>query len=105
MPAINTVGICSKPNSERAGAVAPQLAEWLRARGIAIRADEATASYAPQSLDGMPREQVPEGCDLIIVLGGDGTLLSSRARHRKTRDPAVSGKHGRPRLSDGDQRG
>ena len=25
----------------------------------------------------MPREEVPEGCDLVIVLGGDGTLLSA----------------------------
>ncbi len=25
----------------------------------------------------MPREEVPEGCELIIVLGGDGTLLSA----------------------------
>jgi NAD+ kinase len=23
------------------------------------------------------REEVPEGCDLVIVLGGDGTLLSA----------------------------
>ncbi|MGA2197531.1 MAG: NAD(+)/NADH kinase, partial [Bryobacteraceae bacterium] len=26
---------------------------------------------------GMPRHEVPEGCDLVIVLGGDGTLLSA----------------------------
>ena len=26
---------------------------------------------------GTPRKEVPEGCDLIIVLGGDGTLLSA----------------------------
>ena len=26
---------------------------------------------------GIPRDEVPEGCDLIIVLGGDGTLLSA----------------------------
>ena len=25
----------------------------------------------------MPRDEVPEGCDLVIVLGGDGTLLSA----------------------------
>ena len=77
MPAISTVGICSKPNSPRAGAVAPELLAWLQARGIAIRADEPTASYAAPSLEGIPREQVPEGCDLIVVLGGDGTLLSA----------------------------
>ena len=26
---------------------------------------------------GIPRADVPEGCDLVIVLGGDGTLLSA----------------------------
>jgi NAD+ kinase len=77
MPAINTVGICSKPHSTKAGAVVPQLVEWLRAHGITIRADEDTAGYVASSLDGMSRDQVPEGCDLIVVLGGDGTLLSA----------------------------
>ena len=77
MPAINTVGICSKPNSGKAGALVPPLVEWLRARGIAIRADEQTAAYSKKALDGMPREEVPEGCDLMVVLGGDGTLLSA----------------------------
>ena len=27
--------------------------------------------------DGLPREEVAGGCDLVIVLGGDGTLLSA----------------------------
>lgn len=77
MRAINTVGICSKPNSPKAGAVVPKLVEWLRAHGIAIRADGETAEYASDSLEALPRDAVPEGCDLIVVLGGDGTLLSA----------------------------
>jgi NAD+ kinase len=77
MPAISTVGICSKPNSTQAGEVVPQLVEWLRAHGIAIRADEETAAYFNHALKGFAREDVPEGSDLIVVLGGDGTLLSA----------------------------
>jgi NAD+ kinase len=77
MPAIHTVGICSKPHSTSAGAVAPQVISWLRERGISIRADQETAQYAGDSVEGIPRAEVPEGCDLIIVLGGDGTLLSA----------------------------
>jgi NAD+ kinase len=77
MPAISTVGICSKPNSAQAGAVVPTLVEWLRERGIAIRADRETAAYATAPIEAIPRDEVPEGCDLIIVLGGDGTLLSA----------------------------
>jgi NAD+ kinase len=37
--------------------------------------DEATAFYGGGA--GIPRADVPEGCDLVIVLGGDGTLLSA----------------------------
>ena len=75
MPVIETVGIVSKPNSEPAAQVVPKLLEWLQSRGIAVRMDEPTGGYAGRP--GMPREEVPEGCDLVVVLGGDGTLLSA----------------------------
>ena len=75
MPIIKTVGIISKPNSSAAATLVPNLLEWLRSRGIESRIDESTATYAGES--GMPRQDVPEGCDLVIVLGGDGTLLSA----------------------------
>src|SRR5258708_7546761 len=84
MPIISTVGIVSKPNSPAAAEIVPKLIEWLHGRGIGVRLDEQTATYANGSgvTTGQPavaiaREEVPEGCDLIIVLGGDGTLLSA----------------------------
>jgi len=75
MPIINSVGIVSKPNVQAAVALVPRLLQWLHERGIAARLDEATAFYGGGS--GIPRADVPEGCDLVIVLGGDGTLLSA----------------------------
>jgi NAD+ kinase len=75
MPIINTVGICSKPGVAAAKELVPQLVAWLNQRGIATRLDESTGEYAGEP--GMPREEVPEGSDLVIVLGGDGTLLSA----------------------------
>ena len=75
MPIIKTVGVISKPNTKAGIALVPTLLHWLRDRGIAARIDEATAVYGGGS--GIPRELVPEGCDLVIVLGGDGTLLSA----------------------------
>jgi NAD+ kinase len=78
---INTVGILSKPNSPEAARIVPALTAWLREREIASRMDQETAGYAKSSA-GLPRDQVPEGADLLIVLGGDGTLLSAaRAVH------------------------
>lgn len=76
MPVIETVGIFSKPSVTAARDLVPKLIEWLAAHGIKVRYDEETAGYAG-AWDGLPREEVPEGCELLIVLGGDGTLLSA----------------------------
>jgi NAD+ kinase len=84
MPTINTVGIISKPDVPAAEELVPQLITWLAARGIKVRYDEETATYA-RTRDGIPRDEVPEGADLVIVLGGDGTLLSA-ARAIKGRE-------------------
>jgi NAD+ kinase len=76
MPDIKTVGIISKPGTGAATVLVPELMEWLERRGMKLRFDEPTAEYANRT-GFTPREQVPEGCDLVIVLGGDGTLLSA----------------------------
>ncbi len=73
---IKTVGIISKPHASQAGALMPELIGWLEARGLAVCYDEVTAEYLGRD-DGLPREQVPDRCQLIVVLGGDGTLLSA----------------------------
>ena len=75
MPVIRTVGIISKPGVTTAEDIVPKLMTWLHDRGIAVRMDEQTASYS--GVAGLPRDEVPEGCDLVVVLGGDGTLLSA----------------------------
>ena len=76
MPVIRTIGIFTKPNAEAAAALVPKLIQWAAERSIGARFDAETARYAGLA-GAMPREEVPEGCDLIIVLGGDGTLLSA----------------------------
>ncbi len=76
MPDIRTVGIFSKPDVPAAAELVPKLIDWLKARGLRIRCDKETAAYAGGG-QSYPRPEVPEGCDLVIVLGGDGTLLSA----------------------------
>lgn len=76
MPDIRTVGIIAKPGIERAPALLPEMEKWLCQRGVRIRYDEQTAAYLQRS-DGVPRPQVPDGTQLMVVLGGDGTLLSA----------------------------
>ncbi|MDQ6675667.1 MAG: NAD(+)/NADH kinase [Acidobacteriota bacterium] len=76
MPTIETVGIFSKPNVPAAVHLVPRVVEWLGARGIRTRCDHDTCVYLGQS-GGFDRRDVPEGCDLVMVMGGDGTLLSA----------------------------
>ncbi|HWR50378.1 MAG TPA: NAD(+)/NADH kinase [Bryobacteraceae bacterium] len=73
---VKTVGIFSKPKVPQAAEVVPELLRWLSSRGVAVRCDEATAGYAG-NVESLPRERVANGADLVIVLGGDGTLLSA----------------------------
>jgi NAD+ kinase len=81
---VETVGIISKPGIAHASSIVSGLLHWLDARGIKARCDEETSRYAGLD-DGLPRDQVPEGTQLVIVLGGDGTLLSA-ARSLNGRD-------------------
>ncbi len=76
MQAIDTVGIISKPGADRARTLVPELLAWLGERGIAARCDRETAEYTT-GIHAWPRETVPDGTQLVIVLGGDGTLLSA----------------------------
>lgn len=70
------VGIFSKPGIPIAPELLPPLLQWFAERGVAVRYDEQTAKYLGRH-DGAPREDLPEGTLFVIVLGGDGTLLSA----------------------------
>ena len=76
MAPVKTIGIFAKPNAPAATRLVPELLTWLRERRLETRLDDVAAAYASLPT-GLPRDQVPEGCDFAIVLGGDGTLLSA----------------------------
>ena len=76
MGPIQTVGIISKPNIQRAHETVRGLLIWLDEKGVTYRCDEQTAHYAGVARF-FERDEVPDGTQLVIVLGGDGTLLSA----------------------------
>ncbi len=71
---MKSVGICLKEHQVQAEATVAQLAAWLRDRGIEVQADEECAQWA--GVEGQSREDVAAHSDLVVALGGDGTLLS-----------------------------
>ena len=75
-PKVSAVGLIAKPRSDRAATLVPELITWLDKRGIAVRLDEECAIYAGRA-DGLSRADVAAQTQLLVVLGGDGTLLSA----------------------------
>ena len=76
MEDIKVVGIIAKPSIPHASTIVPELVRWLEAKGLQARYDKETAKYLHHH-DGLDRNEVPDGTQLVIVLGGDGTLLSA----------------------------
>lgn len=79
---IRAVGIACKPIRKVICEVVPPLIAWLRERNIEPLVDSETQACLDPRLPGIPRETLAEKVDLLVVLGGDGTLLSAaRALH------------------------
>jgi len=84
---LRVVGIISKPKKEDICAVAPRLLDWLQQHKLEAVYDEETARCLGLS-GGTPRDQIPSKADLLVVLGGDGTLLAT-ARLLDARDVPI----------------
>src|SRR5246127_1350364 len=75
--AFHTIGIISRPRRSNLEVVVPPLLHWFAARGIRTLYDTETASALHHSSQGLTREEVAEQSELLLVLGGDGTLLAA----------------------------
>ncbi len=74
---IHSAGIICKPIRDMVCTVVPPLVEWLRSRKINVFVDNETQACIDPSVKGFAREELGAKIDLLIVLGGDGTLLSA----------------------------
>ena len=81
---MQTVGIISKPMKGEVAEVVPPLVRWLEERGAAPLIDRETALTLGDATRGVPRPELAARVDLLVVLGGDGTLLAAaRALHER----------------------
>jgi NAD+ kinase len=77
-PLFARVGIVAKSHLRKATPHLVDISLWLRARGIEPVFETATAALMPSS-DGcrvVDKTTLVGGVDMVLVLGGDGTLLS-----------------------------
>jgi NAD+ kinase len=71
---VRSIGICTKPDQPQLADTVRSLAKWASQRSIEVVLDPEAGRWAGGS--GAPRHELAAGVDLIVVLGGDGTLLA-----------------------------
>ncbi len=88
---VRTIGIVVRPNDRTTAERAGKLADWLTARGVSVLAHDGwTDQRAGVRI--VDRPTMMRSADLVIVLGGDGSLLGM-ARLSGSRPVPVLGIH------------
>src|SRR5213593_4886549 len=84
-----SAGIISKPGKPEIAKIVPQLLAWFRERGYTLVVDPETAPYA-HGIDVLTREEMGNRpLNFVVVLGGDGTLISAARAVSKAGIPVL----------------
>lgn len=87
---MSRVAIISKPQKDELRQLLPELVLWLKAHGYRPLLDPVSANYVTDE-ETYPRpELVAQRPELVIVLGGDGTLLAAARVFARTGTPILS---------------
>lgn len=71
------IGVIAKTDRGEARVVIPRLFEWCATRGVSVVLEKETAGLCPDlPAPAALKPELPGQVDLLLVLGGDGTLLS-----------------------------
>lgn len=82
--------IISKPQKPELGSILRDLIAWLKDHGYDCVLDPDSAAYLGEG-SGVPRAELPRHRpNLVIVLGGDGTLLAAARAFARTVTPILS---------------
>jgi NAD+ kinase len=73
-------GLLARVDNPQAGPLVAALREALMARGVEVLLESRTAALLGPSVPGLGETELAAGSDLLVLLGGDGTIL--RALHR-----------------------
>src|SRR5437588_11743778 len=82
-------GIMSKPSKPELAQVVPELLDWFRKHQYQVVVDGETSAYA-RGFESIARsEMASRALDFVVVLGGDGTLLSAARVVAKAGTPVL----------------
>ena len=86
----DTIGLVARRATENVEDTVTTLVELFSARGAKVIFDEETATrLGSNSADQAPRPTLGEICDLIVVVGGDGSLLGVAREVAQYETPVV----------------
>ncbi len=91
---MNNIGIYAKRKHPHAVNVAREVTAWLEKRGIRVFHEATLAADLGVGV-GYPENEIPSKVDLVIVLGGDGTLISVAREVDELRVPILGVNLGR----------
>ena len=77
MSHFQTIGVVVKTDAQAVQRISARVMDDLRARGLHPVLDEASGAYLECDAPTMPADALGTHCDLVIALGGDGTLLKA----------------------------
>ena len=96
MPEFKTVGLIGKQRDARVGQTLVRLAQQLPKLGCALLVETQSAeALAHTGCHSVSRQELGQRCDLLIVVGGDGTLLAAARELAHTRIPILGINQGR----------
>lgn len=96
MPEFKNVGIIGKLRDSRVGPTLARLAEQLRELGSSVWVDVRSADHVDNPAYRLVTlDEIGECCDLVVVVGGDGTLLAAARVLAKTGVPILGVNQGR----------
>ncbi|HEX5773108.1 MAG TPA: NAD(+)/NADH kinase, partial [Geomobilimonas sp.] len=70
------IAIFAKVHDPRCQGVAEELVHWLEARGLVPLVESHLARHLRHD-SGIESTDIPASADMVVVLGGDGTLISA----------------------------
>jgi|AFSR01.1.fsa_nt_gi NAD+ kinase len=90
MALFETVGLVVKPHLKNITPYLANLTEWLRERGCHVIGEVSAAHLLPPEVTAVPSEVLAAQAELVLVIGGDGTMIYT-ARLLGARDVPVMG--------------
>lgn len=86
---IKKIGIIAKPTAENIKKILSDLLKWIEEKKLQAIFDEEGSSVLDNKVATLNRKKVPSNVDLVIVLGGDGTILAIGSKAAESGTPVL----------------